>query len=175
MLRSLVGSEMCIRDSSRRVWAIPAEQDTDWVMSSASSSSDNEDTTGHPTRASTRSSTRRTLQSSSPLTGAEPDDDTTSGGVALLASPQAEEQCLHHHCMQRSVAQRLASSRRPSHLPCPSHSRFLGPTRWVETVRSIHGTHLPSSYSPDLETSDPHILSESERSIRSGSPLPDDI
>ena len=44
----------------------------------------------------------------------------------------------------------------------------------VETVRSIHGTHLPTSYSPDLETLDPHVLSDSERNIRSRSPLPDD-
>ena len=143
------GRPLVCRQHSRRHWAIPAEQKTNWAMSSASSSSDHDDATGDSNRISTRSSTRRTLQSSSPLTGVEPDDDTTSGGADsdasgtsskhtqdrppcpddtcpgslgpicsvpcavkdLTASPQAEEQHLHHHRMQRDVAQHLAASR----------------------------------------------------------------
>ena len=90
----------------------------------------------------------------------------------FTADPTPEEQRLHHQQMQRNVANRLASSPGPFHLPRPSHSHFLGPTRWVKTVRSVHSTHVPSSHLPDLETSDPHLLSKTERSVRSRSPLP---
>ena len=67
-------------------------------------------------------------------------DETCPGSLGPICSvpcavkdftvdPTPEEQRLQHQCMQRDMANRLSSSPGPSHLPRPSHSRFLGPTR----------------------------------------------
>ena len=91
----------------------------------------------------------------------------------LTECPSPDKQREHHERMQPDIASRISSSPGPSYFPRPRHSRFLDPTRWVETLRSIHGTHFSQSYTPDLELTDPHRLSESERSTRSRSPLSD--
>ena len=88
--------------------------------------------------------------------------------------PTPLEQRLQHQRMQWDMAQRLSSSPGPSHLLRPSHSRFLSPTRWIENTHSPSG-HLSISYIPDQDTPSFRDLSDSERSIRSRSPLREDV
>ena len=88
----------------------------------------------------------------------------------FTVDPTPLEQRIQHQRMQQDMAQRLASSPGSSQVLCSSRSRFLGPTRWIETTPSPGG-HLSISYVPDHTTPSLRDLSDSDGSVRSRSPV----